>query len=254
MEIRVLGAHNLESSDTRLTTLLVDGSLALDAGGLTSSLSLAALEKLSGILLTHYHYDHVRDLPIFGLATAYARTTPVYATALVLETLSTHLFNGTLYPNFSQWPPEKPSLELRPVEPLKPLIIHGYAVVPVSVSHSVPTVGYSISRGGKSFFYTGDTGPGLASCWDHISPQMLITELSGPERIADRMAKAQHLTPSSLREELIEFRKRKGYLPRVILVHLPMSGEEEVAREVETVATELKASISLAKEGMRLRL
>ncbi|MBI4287103.1 MAG: MBL fold metallo-hydrolase [Chloroflexi bacterium] len=254
MEIRILGAHNLESSETRLTSLLVDNSLVLDAGGLTSSLSLPAQEKLSAILLTHHHFDHVRDVATFGLATAFIGTTPLYATAPVLEMLTTHLINGRLYPNFSQWPPEKPALELRAVEPLKPFQLHGYTILPAPVSHAVPTVGYLVSRGGKSFFYTGDTGPGLASCWEHISPQLLITEMSGPNRLAQRMAAAQHFTPASLRDELVQFQKLKGYLPRVVLVHLPIRDHEELAAEVKAVAEDLNASITLAKEGMRLRV
>ena len=35
MELRVLGVHNLESADTRMEAHLIDGVLALDAGGLT---------------------------------------------------------------------------------------------------------------------------------------------------------------------------------------------------------------------------
>ncbi len=47
MNIRVLGAHNTESRTTRYMSLLVDGILALDAGGLTSSLSFNALFSVS---------------------------------------------------------------------------------------------------------------------------------------------------------------------------------------------------------------
>ena len=39
MELRILGSHNMESRDTRFETHLIDGILALDAGGLTRSLT-----------------------------------------------------------------------------------------------------------------------------------------------------------------------------------------------------------------------
>ena len=39
MEIRTLGAHSQETAATRLTAILVDGVLALDAGALTSTLT-----------------------------------------------------------------------------------------------------------------------------------------------------------------------------------------------------------------------
>ena len=39
MELRILGSHNMERRDTRFQTHLIDGILALDAGGLTRSLT-----------------------------------------------------------------------------------------------------------------------------------------------------------------------------------------------------------------------
>ena len=40
MEIRVLGAHMLESRDTRHTCFLIDNIMALDAGSLAASSAL----------------------------------------------------------------------------------------------------------------------------------------------------------------------------------------------------------------------
>jgi phosphoribosyl 1,2-cyclic phosphodiesterase len=70
MELEILGAHNCESKDAKLTSLLVDGSVAIDVGSLTSSLSLDAQKMVRAILLTHRHYDHIRDLATFGMKTS----------------------------------------------------------------------------------------------------------------------------------------------------------------------------------------
>jgi len=40
MELTILGAHNCESDKMKLTSLLIDRVIAIDAGGLTSSLSI----------------------------------------------------------------------------------------------------------------------------------------------------------------------------------------------------------------------
>ena len=71
MEIQILGAHQLESKGTRLTSLLIDGTLAIDAGGLTSALSLPEQEKIKTVLLTHHHFDHSRDLVTLAANTGY---------------------------------------------------------------------------------------------------------------------------------------------------------------------------------------
>jgi hypothetical protein len=39
MQLRALGAHNMESKDTRMECHLIDGVLALDAGSLARSLT-----------------------------------------------------------------------------------------------------------------------------------------------------------------------------------------------------------------------
>ena len=67
MNIRLLGAHNCESPNSKMVSLLIDGAIALDAGALTSSLSFEAQRKLRAIFLTHQHYDHVRDIPAIAM-------------------------------------------------------------------------------------------------------------------------------------------------------------------------------------------
>ena len=130
-----------------------------------------------------------------------------------------------------------------------------YKVLPLPVSHHVSTVGYQVtSRDGKSLFYTSDTGPGLASCWQHVSPQLLITEVSGPQRLKSHLRGSGHLTPGLLRKELEEFYKTKGYLPRVILVHLPPPLEAEIADEVSQIDEELSGQIELGRDGMRISI
>ncbi len=57
MEIRILGAHSLESNRTKMVTLLVDGVIALDAGSLTSGLSFPEQMQLKAVLLTHRDLD-----------------------------------------------------------------------------------------------------------------------------------------------------------------------------------------------------
>jgi len=116
-------------------------------------------------------------------------------------------------------------------------------------------VGYQVaSPDGKTLFYTGDTGPGLAEAWPQVSPQLLITEVTAPNRYEEFGCRMLHLTPSLLKEELLDFQKLKGYLPQVFLVHMNPRQEKEIEAEVEQLSGELGTSITLAYEGLVVRL
>ncbi len=245
----------MESSSTRLVSLLVDGRLAVDAGSLTTALSFPQQQEVAAILLSHHHFDHFRDIVTLGLSRARLRSTPLYATQTTLEALSAFFDGGRFYPDFFHWPEESPVYLPHPVEPGTPLEVEGYRVVAYPVSHSTPTVGYQVtSPEGRSLFYSGDTGAGLASCWPQVSPHLIVTEVSGPEQWRQWLEPPGHLTPAMLREELKQFRHLKGYLPPVVLVHLNPLAREEVAQEVEAVARELGTTITLGVEGMRLQV
>ena len=105
MNIKILGAHNCESQGLKFACILIDDVLVIDAGGLTSTLSFAAQLKLKSILITHHHYDHIRDIPALGMNLYLNQTTiNIYATQSVYDVLTTHLLNGNLYPNFLEMP------------------------------------------------------------------------------------------------------------------------------------------------------
>lgn len=256
MKVKFLGAHNCETAVTRLVSILIDDVLALDAGSLTSTLSIEAQLNLKAVLLTHHHYDHMRDVPALGMnALFYETSVSVYAMQAVRDALASHWLNGTIYSSFLERPPESPRIKFTVIEPRKPLKIAGYEILPVPVSHSAPTVGFQVaSSDGKSLFYTGDTGPGLSEAWPDISPQMLITEVTAPNRYEEFGRRMLHLTPNLLKEELLAFQKLKGYLPEVFLVHMNPRQEAEIAAEIEQLSGELGTSITLAHEGMEFKL
>jgi ribonuclease BN (tRNA processing enzyme) len=257
MEIRVLGAHNIETSTTRLTSLLVDDTLVVDAGGLTSSLSLEEQLKVTSILVTHCHYDHIRDIAAIGLGISYFdKRIDVYSLAETLDVISGNILNGVIYPKFHEIPtPDRPPLAFHPLEVHKTVEIDGYEVIAVPVQHAVTSVGFQInSQDGKSVFCSGDTGPGLARCCERISPQLVMTEVTLPNRMHQHGISTGHLTPQLLADELILFRKDKGYLPRVVALHMAPMFEDEIKGEVDQVSRELGATITVGYEGMKLTL
>lgn len=255
MRVKVLGAHMFESSRTKLSCVVVDGVLAVDAGSLTSGLTFKEQGAIQSIILTHGHYDHIRDVPAFALRHQH-RTTDVYTTAATLGILTSHFINGQVYPDFTTYPsPDKPALKLHAIEPLKPFSIGEYRITAVQVPHAVPSVGYEVAdASGGSLFFSGDTGPGLGSCWEHINPQLVIIDMAFSNRSAEIAPRPGHLCPSLFARELADFREQKGYLPRVVMTHLNPEIEAEVAEEARALARDMQADIALAREGMLLEL
>jgi ribonuclease BN (tRNA processing enzyme) len=255
MQIRILGAHAIEANSARSAAILVDEVLALDAGSLCASLSLSQQQKLKAILLTHHHYDHVRDIPFIGMNLAHMGTVSIYSTSTVFDTLSTHLLDDVMYPDFRKWPESQPALRFVTIEPHKPFEVDGYSVLAVPVRHSVPSVGFQLtSPQGKRLFYTSDTGAGLSECWQHVSPDLLITELTLPQKMEEWARRTGHLTPQLLKAELLDFRRLKGYIPSTIVVHMNPLLENDIAAEIAGVARDLGISITPGKEGMEVLL
>jgi len=256
MNIRFLGAHNCEWQDFKLISLLIDDVLAIDAGALTSSLSLEAQKKIKAILLTHQHYDHVRDIPLIAMNLyLHQAAISIYSIPPVHDVLANHLLNGEIYSKFLEEPAANPTVRFNIIELGKPQQIEGYSLLAVPVSHSVPTVGYQVtSPEGEVLFYTSDTGPGLAGCWRQVSPQLLIIEVTAPDKYKDWAASSGHLTPSLLEQELASFKELNGYLPQVVAVHMSPHLEKEIAAEIAALSKALGVSITLAYEGMEISL
>ena len=256
MRIKFLGAHHNETSTSKCTCILIDGKLAIDAGSLTYALSMEEQLKIKTLLLTHQHYDHVRDAPSLAVAFFRSRNTlNIYATKYTCDVVSGHLFDGSLYPKYTELPKGSPAVKFNALDIGVLKEIDENIVLPLEVKHVFPTVGYQItSMEGKTIFYTGDSGPGLDSVWQKVNPQLLIADVTYNNHQEERAVAAGHLTPNLLKQELLSFRKIREYFPRIILTHLSPEHEKEIAIEAQVISKELNVPIELAHEGMEITL
>ena len=257
MNIRVLGAHNMETSQTKHTCFLIDDSLAIDAGSLMTALSSNEKDRLRAILLTHRHFDHVRDLPSLGLQTMdNGVTVDVYGLPDTLDAVSTRLMDGLLYPNFTVRPtPECPKYRLRPIAPGQALNVCGLEVLPLSVPHGAPAVGFVVRRGSATAAFTGDTGGGLLPFLAHSPPpQALFAEVTFANSGDARARASRHLTPFLLCEELEEARKQGLSLPQVVAVHRDPRHEQAILQELAKISKKLNITITPAHADQEYRL
>ena len=254
MDIRILGAHNSETTTTSCVSLLIDSKLALEAGGLTSRLTFEEQVNLDAIAITHCHMDHIRDIPTIAL-NKFRRSSSIdiYSTAHVCDSIKEHILNRDMYPEFHIIPEKRPTVSFQEVEPLGLQWIDGHSVLPVPVNHEKDAVGYLVcDKQGKSVFFTGDTGPNLAECWRHVSPQLLIIDVTVCNENENFARLTGHLTPHLLEAELVSFRDINGYIPPVLTIHMDATQESVIRPELHDVEKNLNTAINMAHEEMCL--
>lgn len=254
MFVRLTGAHNAESAATRLTGIIIDGRVALDAGSLTRSLVLEELQDLRHVFLTHRHYDHIRDLPALAYATPLAGTLHVYGLTDTLDALSAHLMNNVIYSAYQERTGQdgNPRARFHPLEPDKSVTVGDLAVTPRATTHTAPALGFLVSNGERSLYYTGDTAPGFSTHLAASPPDILISEVTYSNAGAEDASRNGHMTPALLHGEITSIVDESGWTPRVIIVHRNPAHEQEIAHEVDVLRVETGWDITLGAADMAL--
>ncbi len=149
MKLQVLGCHGGELPSCRTTCFLVDDVLSLDAGALTSTLSLEQLCKVDDILVGHSHFDHVKDLPLMADLIIGRRDKPVtiHASRECARALRENMFNNALWPDFTRIPTRKePVLRIKAFRAGSTFQVGPYTVQSIPVHHPVESCGFVITR------------------------------------------------------------------------------------------------------------
>ncbi len=254
MIIRLTGAHNAESAVTRLAGIVIDGLVALDAGSLTRSLTLEELQGLRHVFITHRHYDHIRDLPALAYATPLAGTLHVYGLTDALDALSAHLMNNVIYSAYQERTGQDGQLRARfhPLVPDESITVGDLTVTPYAAKHTAPALGFLVSSGERSIYYTGDTAGGFSTYLASSPPDILIAEVTYSNAGAEDASRNGHMTPALLHGEIASIVAESGWTPRVIVIHRNPDHDRQIAHEIDTLRTETGWDITLGAEDMTL--
>lgn len=240
MKLSILGCSGGIGSGRHTTCFKLDDDVLLDTGTGITTLSFDELMAIDHVMLTHAHLDHTLGLPLLLDAIGDRRTSPVVVHALpeVLATLSNHLFNWQLWPDFREIPSrETPWLRFAPLEMGVPLALGARSLTPLPVNHVVPACGLHIQGADGSLVFSGDTtqSEAFVAALNTIPDlRELIVETSFENARADVARESKHHWPDSLAEFLGQLRAR----PRVWITHLKPGNEDAIMAELDALAPE----------------
>jgi len=214
MDIQVLGSYGGESPDCRMTCLLINGTIALDAGSLSQVLPIDRQVLVRSIVLSHSHMDHINSLPFF-IENVYGRgdgAIDIYSSPATIYAIRKYLFNNATWPDFTRLPNHLlPAMRFEEIQDEQAFTLQGVKFTPIPVNHVVPTHGFLIEQDGAAVIWSSDTGP-TQRLWEiaNQTPNLkaLCIDVSfdnAMQRIADV---SLHLTPDDLRKELLKLERR----------------------------------------------
>lgn len=252
MQLRVVGCHGGETPKHRTSAFVVDERLAIDAGSLTSGLDLPMQRRLEAVLVSHAHLDHIRDLATIADNRAQYGCEPLLVCGLraTIDVLKKHFFNGLLWPDFAAIPSKKtPTIAYKVLTPERRVVIAGFGVRAIAVSHTIDTCAFIVDRGDQALAYSGDTGP-TDRLWEVLvkEPRLraLLMEVSFPDEQQRIATLSGHHTPRTLALDLEKYGRPQD-LP-TLLYHIKPAFQSAVEKQCAKLKGVNLSVLSLGEE------
>ena len=256
MDIRVLGCYGSHLPGCGTTSFMLDDTMLIDGGTVTSVLTVEEQLKIEYVLITHAHLDHVRDI-MFLVDNIFHLKRPhpldLVSSPGILETIRLHLFNGLIWPDFFSIPsPADPVLKMLPIRSGEVLNIGPWRVTAIPVHHTVETVAFTLESNKESAIFIGDTRP-TEAIWVQANEKThlksIFIETSLPNRLEETACMTGHLTPKSLARELEKLNHKD--VP-VYVFHVKLHHDEEIEKELHDLPDH--GRIHVLHDGQRIHL
>jgi ribonuclease BN (tRNA processing enzyme) len=256
MKFHVLGCSGGQVPGYKLSSFLVDDTLLIDAGSATAVLTLRAQRKITDILVTHTHLDHIMTLGSLAdnLYGKCPKSINVWSIGEVIDGLKKFFFNNQIWPDFTSITgpgQDVPVVKLCELPERRPIPVGSYSVTAVRVNHVVPSVALFIDKGNKTLLHIGDTGP-TEVVWSIARERSnlcaVVLEASFPNHLQKVADASRHLTPQTMAQEIDKLGMNS--IP-ILITHL----KPEYRREIITDLRSLKNShLKILKDGKVLQL
>ncbi|MFH0924350.1 MAG: 3',5'-cyclic-nucleotide phosphodiesterase [bacterium] len=241
MKIKVIGCYGARLPQYKLTSFLIEDKLLLDAGEITSTLSLEEQTRIKNILVSHAHLDHIKDIffladNIFGLQKV---SINVYSTSEVITAIKKYVSNNIIWPDFSRIKVKNfYTLNFNCIEQDKEIVIDNFLIKPIRVNHPVPTFGYLIKDDQVGILYTSDTSY-TDKIWEEAnqvdSLKAIIIDVSFPNRLKKLAEISGHLTPDGLKNELSKISKLDNIY--ILTYHMKPQYLAEIESEIKEIGS-----------------
>ncbi len=256
MKFRVLGCSGGQVPGRNLSSFLINDSLLIDAGSITSVLNLPEQRRIRNILVTHVHLDHVMGLAtmadnLFGNCET---SIQVWGIDGVIGSLKSSFFNDSIWPDFTQMTSDVqpwPVITFRSMPEEDPTPIGDSIVTMVRVNHVVPSTAFFIENNNKTLLHVGDTGP-TERVWSVAKRKRnlsgVVLEASFPNRLQELADVSRHLTPQTLAKEV---EKLGNPSVPILVTHLKPQYREEIIKELKKIKGH---RLKILKEGESIQM
>lgn len=237
MDIQILGTYPTERSHRFiLSSSVINGELAIDAGCLGLGLTVEEQKRVDTIILTHTHIDHIATLPLFidNRFSDQTKSPIIYSVPHNIAMLKKHIFNNVLWPDLRSI--SEDFFTMADVEPYREVRVPNFSFHLFPVNHPVPTYGVLLEekKSRSQVLFTSDTTI-CDAIWMEANRskrlKAIFIEVSFPNSLRDLAQSSGHMTPSLLEMEL----KKLQHKVPVFLTHYKSQFAEIIEKEIQSL-------------------
>ncbi|OGW41612.1 MAG: hypothetical protein A2010_14830 [Nitrospirae bacterium GWD2_57_9] len=250
MKVKILGCSGSETIGHMPPGFLVNDVMMLDAGTITAALSIQAQSRITDVLISHTHLDHIKSVLFLADNIIGRIKKPVNIRAIpkVIDAIKKHLMNNIIWPDFTRIPtPKNPVLTYVPMEIGRTISVAGMKVKAIPMNHPVPAVGFVVSDGRSTFLYSADTGPN-EGLWKEAARVKnltgIIVDTSFPNSLDMIADVSGHFTPGQLHEDLTA--ARVDHNVPIYIYHIKPVHKQRVLKELRAMG---RKNVKVLQEG-----